>query len=616
MARFGQDKIEEVRARADIVEIVGAQVRLKRAGRNLVGLCPFHNEKTPSFSVNAERGFFHCFGCGAGGTVFDFVMRVEALTFAEALQSLARRYGIALPEHSSTGGAPGGERDALALVNQTAAEFFEHVLWKTEEGTSARDYLKARGISEETARAFMLGFAPARPANLAGVVAKRGMLEAAVKAGLVKRYDDRPPYDMFRARLMFPIRDAQGRVLGFGGRVLDQSLPKYINSPESPIYSKARALYGVFEARQAIAKADRAIVVEGNIDAIALWQAGFKETVASLGTALTVDQLRLLSRYSRNIFACFDGDAAGRKASLRALEVFLGAGLFGSGVFIPAGFDPDTLVRDRGAQAFTELIDKSQLLVDYFLREQADAAGASLNGRTRAVERVAEILRMVANPIEFNLLARRAEDFLGVSEEVLRKVVREGRGANQAPRPPAGAVAAREARSTTRGIFFRQAEVGLIAIALNYPELRAEIASQVTPELRSENWAPAGPNARMENPTAIANEECQEPILTAMLADICLSDESQPALEVRIMAGLSEGQREQLSASVIDPLIANLESARVEATKLIAALERDRHQREVAGMRRVAVSSTSTNDDAYEALLAIGALRRQTHNGQ
>jgi DNA primase len=529
MARFGQDKIEEVRARADIVEIVGAQVRLKRAGRNLVGLCPFHNEKTPSFSVNAERGFFHCFGCGAGGTVFDFVMRVEALTFAEALQSLARRYGIALPEHSSAGGAPGGERDALALVNQTAAEFFEHVLWKTEEGTSARDYLKARGISEETARAFMLGFAPARPANLAGVVAKRGMLDAAVKAGLVKRYDDRPPYDMFRARLMFPIRDAQGRVLGFGGRVLDQSLPKYINSPESPIYSKARALYGVFEARQAIAKADRTIVVEGNIDAIALWQAGFKETVASLGTALTVDQLRLLSRYSRNIFASFDGDGAGRKASLRALEVFLGAGLLGRGVFIPAGFDPDTLVRDRGAQAFTELIEKAELLVDYFLREQAAAAGASLSGRARAAERVAEILRMVANPFEFDLLARKAADFLGVSEALLRKEAQKGRGVSQATRHSTREAAASGARASGVPVgesTVPRPDIGLIGIALLYPELRGMIFESRVFE-------------------AFDNHS-----LSQVLLDVCEAHETIDKLLPQIMERLEADQVDRLLAAI------------------------------------------------------------------
>ncbi len=602
MARFGQDKIEEVRARADIVEIIGAQVRLRRTGRNFVGLCPFHNEKTPSFSVNAERGFFHCFGCGAGGTVFDFVMRVEGLTFLETLQSLARRYGITLPEPTGgSQGAPAGERDSLALANQTAAEFFEHVLWKTEEGAGAREYLKTRGISDETARAFMLGFAPARPANLTAVMAKRGMTEAAVKVGLVKRYDGKSPYDMFRARLMFPIRDAQGRVNGFSGRVLDASLPKYINSPESPIYSKARAVYGINEARQTIAKNDRAIVVEGNIDVIALWQAGFKETVAPLGTALTVDQLRLLARYTHNIFACFDGDAAGRKASLRALEVFLGAGLLGRGVFIPTGLDPDTLVRDRGAQAFNELIDNAELLVDYFLREQAEAAGTSVNGRARAAERVAEVLRMVANPFEFNLLARKAADFLGVSEELLRKEAQKARGASQAPRHTAASPAARVVRPTSSGDAVAQAEIGLVAIALNYPDLRAEIAAQLMREERG------------DAADGLAPAEFHDPMLAAMLEDICLSEEAQTSLEVRIMAGLSDEQRERLSGLVVGPLIANADDARRMATDFIAALARNRRQREVENLRRVAADTRG--DDSAAAAQALIALRRQTHEG-
>jgi DNA primase len=602
MARFGQDKIEEVRTRADIVEIIGAQVRLRRAGRNFVGLCPFHNEKTPSFSVNAERGFFHCFGCGAGGTVFDFVMRVEGLTFLETLQSLARRYGITLPEPTGgSQGAPAGERDSLALANQTAAEFFEHVLWKTEEGAGAREYLRTRGILDETARAFMLGYAPARPANLTAVMAKRGMTEAAVKVGLVKRYDGKSPYDMFRARLMFPIRDAQGRVNGFSGRVLDASLPKYINSPESPIYSKARAVYGINEARQTIAKNDRAIVVEGNIDVIALWQAGFKETVAPLGTALTVDQLRLLARYTHNIFACFDGDAAGRKASLRALEVFLGAGLLGRGVFIPTGLDPDTLVRDRGAQAFSELIDNAELLVDYFLREQADAAGTSVNGRARAAERVAEVLRMVANPFEFNLLARKAADFLGVSEELLRKEAQKGRGASQAPRHTVASSAARVARPTSSGDAVAQAEIGLVAIALNYPDLRAEIAAQLMPE------------AHGDAAEGLAPAEFHDPMLAAMLEDICLSEEAQTSLEVRIMAGLSDEQRERLSGLVVGPLMANADDARRMTTDFIAALARNRRQREVENLRRVAADTRG--EDAAAAAQALIALRRQSHEG-
>src|SRR5271170_2232802 len=395
MAQFGDSKVEEVRARADIIEIIGAHVRLRRAGRNFVGLCPFHNEKTPSFSVNAERGFFHCFGCGVGGSVFNFITRVEGLTFPEAVRSLAKKYGVTLPEHDVSGPAA-GEREAMLKANEVAAEFFAHVLWNTTDGAMARDYLKSRGISVETARAFMIGFAPSRPASLAKALEKRGLRDAGIKTGLVKRDGD-GAYDMFRGRVMFPIRDAQGRAIAFGGRVLDARLPKYINSPESPLYSKARTLYGLYEARQAISSSastgkDRAILVEGYFDVIALWQAGFKEAVAGCGTALTVDQLRVLSRYTKNVIACFDGDAAGRKASMRALEIFLQAGLLGRGIFIPSGYDPDTFIRERGAAAFAELTEQSQLLVDYFIREHAENVGGPngpLQKRAEAATQIA-----------------------------------------------------------------------------------------------------------------------------------------------------------------------------------------------------------------------------------
>jgi DNA primase len=473
MARYGQDKIEEVRSRADIVEVIGTHVRLRRAGRNFTGLCPFHNEKTPSFSVSAERGFFHCFGCGAGGTVFDFVMRVEALTFPEALQSLARRYGVALPQPETGAGSPvAGERDTLFNANQTAADFYSHVLWNTPDGVPAREYLKTRGITVETAQAFMLGFAPSRPANLAATLGKRNLGEAGLKLGLIKRDERGALYDMFRARLMFPIRDPQGRAIAFGGRVLDDRLPKYINSPESPLYSKARMVYGLHEARNAMVKADRAIIVEGNIDVIALWQAGFKETVASLGTALTAEQLRLLARYTRNLIACFDGDSAGRKASMRALEIFLQAGLLGRGAFIPSGYDPDTLVRERGAESFSEVLDSAELLVDYFLSEQAEAARGSVDARARVAERVAQILRLLANPYEFDLLARKAAAMIGVSEALLRVEARKGATAQRAALPPPPRAIAVEPLGAPAS-----AELGLLGIAYSYPELRAEIFS-------------------------------------------------------------------------------------------------------------------------------------------
>jgi DNA primase len=550
MGRFGDDKIEEVRMRADIVEIIGAHVRLKRAGRNFVGLCPFHNEKTPSFSVNAERGFFHCFGCGAGGSVFNFIMRIEGLNFPEAVRSLAQRYGVTLPEFQASG--PGaGDRDAMLKANQLAAEFFAHVLWNTEDGVLARGYLDSRGITRETARAFMIGFAPARPASLAKALERRGLREAGVKLGLVRKDQD-GAHDMFRARVMFPIRDAQGRVAAFGGRVLDARLPKYINSPESPLYSKARTLYGLFEARQSIASHDRAILVEGYFDAIALSQAGFKEVVAGCGTALTVEQLRILGRHTRSVIACFDGDEAGRKASLRALEIFLQAGLLGRGIFIPQGYDPDTLIRERGAQTFGALADKADYLIDYFLTAQSGEASKSLEGRAHAAQRVAEMLKLVPDALQFNMLARRA-DALGVGEEVLRRVARSSRGTGAPPRGQ------REAAPRLAPVESgaSKAEIGLVAIALLYPSLRAELLA-----LEPHN-------------------DFEDRELASLFVELCGTDETHFALEGWIGGRLSQQTQDRLSALAVDEIMDDETQARSSAKDFVSALDQRRRQREI-----------------------------------
>src|SRR5271170_7573554 len=482
MAPFSDTQLEEVRSRADIVEVIGTHVRLRKAGRNFVGLCPFHGEKTPSFTVSREKGFFHCFGCGAGGTVYNFLMRMEGVTFPEAVRSLANRYGITLPEERGDPRA-GVEREAMLRAAEVANDFFSHVLWTDKAGAPARDYLKRRAIDIETAKTFKLGFSPAS-ASLVGALTRRGLLEAGAKIGLVKGTGAQTT-DMFKARLMFPIHDTTGRVIAFGGRVLDDRLPKYINSPESPLYSKARNLYGLAQARAAIAKADRAIVVEGYIDAIALAQAGFKETVASLGTALTTDQLKLLGRYTRNVLACFDGDKAGQAASLRAVRTFLEAGLLGRGIFIPQGFDPDTLVKQRGAQSFAALIDAAEMLVDYFVRSEAAAAGTSLSGRARAAEHVAEVLALVSNAFEFDLLTRKAAEMLGVREEVLRAQGRKGIRA-----PLRTAAQPRPARSAPSHDIRSVAEFGLLTVAAAYPILRDEIlASGALTDFEDSNLA-------------------------------------------------------------------------------------------------------------------------------
>jgi DNA primase len=571
MPPISDTQIEQVRSRADIVEIIGAHVRLRKAGRNFVGLCPFHGEKTPSFTVNREKGFFHCFGCGAGGTVFNFIMRMDGATFPEAVRSLAARYGITITEERQRDPQASAQRESMLKAAEVASEFFVHVLWEEKAGAPAREYLKKRAIDAAAAKAFKLGFAPAGT-SLTAALTRRGLLAAGLRIGVVKGAGAQAS-DMFRNRLMFPIQDAAGRVIAFGGRVLDSSLPKYINSPESPLYSKSRNLYGLAQARAAIAKADRAIVVEGYIDAIALAQAGFKETVASLGTALTVDQLRLLGRYTRNVFACFDGDQAGHSASLRALRVFLQAGLLGRGIFIPQGFDPDTLIKERGAQSFTALIDSAQLLADYFVHSEAAAAGNSLSGRARAAEHVAEVLALVSNAFEFDLLTRKASELLGVREDLLRAQARKGR----APARTARQTAPRPARAAGQRTI---AEYGVLAIAIAYPELREEILA-------------GGALSDFEDRT-----------LAAIAAELCASgDQHSQAL---IAQRLPAEQQGALSAQMVDPMLESADKARFvlgEYQRTLALLRQEKQMQEHLRTVREQEQIELQQQKAQEAIL-------------
>ena len=571
MARIGDDKLDDLRARADIVEVIGAQVRLRKAGRNYVGLCPFHQEKTPSFSVNRERGFFHCFGCGVGGTVFDFVMRVEALTFPEAVRSLARRYGVEIPERGEPG-MPSSEREALITANQVAAEFYAHVLWNTPDGSIAREYLKSRAITVETAKTFMLGFAPARPSSLAAALNRRGLAKPGTVLGLV-REDSDGARDLFRARLIFPIRDVQARVIGFGGRVLDQRLPKYINSPESPLYSKARSIYGISEARQTIVANDRVIVVEGYIDAIVLAQAGFKEVVASLGTALTADQLRIVGRYTKNVLACFDGDDAGRHASMRALEVFLDAGLLARGVFIPSGYDPDTLVRERGAATFAQALEKAISLYDYLVETLAAGAAGEPSRRAEAARTVAELLKKVRDPFVFNALSQKASK-LGIEERLLREHARpiaangsDRRKQFELKRPAADA-----------GF---KAEVGLVALAIFHPLLRKDIQ------------------------TAARTGDFEDRTLGELVLEMPADESGLAELESRVSERLQPEQRSMVSALAVDPQMDDAERARKLADDFIRTLAHRRTRREIESLTRGAAGS-----DDPSAAQAVIVLRR------
>ena len=432
-----EEKISEIRERASIVEVISDHLTLKKAGRNHLGLCPFHSEKTPSFTVNEEKGIFHCFGCHVGGNVFHFLMQHEHLTFPEAVEQVGKRYGIAV-ERLERPGIKGGieEREPLFRLNERAAAYFHEALFGRPEGKKTLDYLKNRGVEERMARRFLLGYASPVGPGLAGFLKREGFSSKdAVRLGLISDRGSERYGDKFFDRLMFPIVNPAGKIVGFGGRVLGEGLPKYLNSAETPLFRKGSNLYGLFQAKETVREKDRVVVVEGYLDVIALSQFGVSYAVATLGTALTPDQVRILGRYTRNIIALFDGDEAGRKAAARSFEIFIEAGLLGRAAFLPKDEDPDTFVRAKGKEALERIIEEAVPAADYYFSWLEGQFGKSLEGKSQIAKEISRILSKVRNPFEADLLARRAADSLGIREDLLRLVARPSRAGGQAVNP-------------------------------------------------------------------------------------------------------------------------------------------------------------------------------------
>src|SRR5438477_7662650 len=418
MATYSTTILDEVRAGVDIVDLVGRFVNLKKSGVNWKGLCPFHGEKTPSFMVNPKKGIFHCFGCGVGGDAFGFLMRQDKLSFPEAVRALAKQAGVALPEERAAGDSG---REELLRAMDLAGRFYAEALTKPA-GDKARAYLEGRGVDPEVARRFSLGYAPEGWDNLREFMRGEHVGEdVLLSVGLVvKRESGSGVYDRFRGRLMFAIRDLQGRVVAFGGRAFGDEQPKYLNSPETPLYTKGNLLYAADLARAAIQAKNRAVLVEGYVDCLMAHQHGFTETVAALGTAFTPAQLGLLRRYCDDAVLFFDADAAGRKAAERAEELLEPTGasmawavnrtgaLESSGALrlrvalLPVGHDPDTFLRTTGAAAFEERIGAARSLLSYALdRTIADPEGATgPRARTNAFARAALMLAEVGDAQE------------------------------------------------------------------------------------------------------------------------------------------------------------------------------------------------------------------------
>lgn len=478
--------LDEIRSRVDLVDLIGQFVTLRRAGENWKALCPFHAEKTPSFMVNPKKGIFHCFGCGAGGDAFSFVMRQDRLSFPEAVRALGRRAGVAVPEARKS--EADGQREALYRALALATQFYAEMLWNRPEGERGRQLLKARGIDSEAARGFTLGYAPEGWDHLLGFMRGAGVAdELLVQAGLaVPRQTGTGFYDRFRGRLIFPIRDSQGRPIAFGGRALGEEEPKYLNSPETPLFVKGQTLYALDLARSALREKNRALIVEGYVDCLMAHQHGFTEAVATLGTAFTGAQLAILRRYCDEVITFFDADLAGRKAAERAEELLEPSGeglawaVSRTGSFegqaalrlkvalLPSGHDPDSFLRAEGAPAFNQRIGAAKSLpawaVDRVLEEENPT---SQKGRATAFARLALILSKVSDSQEGIELAREAALKLGVDSTQLWIEAQRLHGALRARVgvPPADTAGPPPAAS----------ERDLLAFLLHVPEARTEL---------------------------------------------------------------------------------------------------------------------------------------------
>jgi len=433
--------VTEVLERSNIVEVIGSYIPLKRVGRNYKARCPFHPEKTPSFIVSLEKQIYHCFGCGVGGNAISFIMQYERANFREALEVLARRNGISLPQPSVTP-AQKARQDVCQQIyaaNDKASRFYHDILMKAAEGQEARAYLQHRGIAKETAAAFRLGFAPdgwdCLIQKMKGEAVGLDLLE---KAGLIVRKEEGGFYDRFRSRIIFPIFDFKERVVAFGGRVMDESLPKYVNSPETAVYVKGRHLFGLPQAREAVRRLDALIVVEGYLDMIVPFRAGVENIVASLGTALTQDQIRLIKRFTQNVIMLYDPDLAGQLATLRALELLIQEECNVRIAQLPPGEDPDSFVRHHGAEALRHLTDNAQTLFDYklsYLAQKFDAD--SVPGKEKIVREMLPTIRKFTHATTqagyLEVLAQRLGLDLNALKEDFKRVAAEEDAASQPP---------------------------------------------------------------------------------------------------------------------------------------------------------------------------------------
>lgn len=413
---------DQLKRQVDIVEFIGQFVQLKKTGKNYSGLCPFHAEKDPSFTVSSERQMFHCFGCKKGGDIFAFWMAYHNYTFPEALRDLAERYHIPMDE----GGSATREREKSELrkrlfaANEAAAGFFQKKLADPKQGRPGMEYLKHRGLPQSIIREFRLGYAPDEWEGLYTDLKRQHIdPKTAVQAGLIIPKKNGGYYDRFRGRIMFPILNLRERVTGFGGRVLDDALPKYLNTPETPIFHKGEFPYGLHASFEAIRQAGRAVITEGYMDFLALRRHAVNETVATLGTALTGEHIRKIKGYAKEAIVVFDSDEAGRTAALKSLPLFLNEGLSAKAVVLPDGHDPDTFLRENGPEPFLQILERATPLFDFYLEQKLSPAHTGIEGKIALLKEMLPVLLKVRNRAQRSLYVSRISQKTEIKEGVI-----------------------------------------------------------------------------------------------------------------------------------------------------------------------------------------------------
>ena len=421
---FRDDVTARIKEESDIVQVIGECVDLKKSGTRFLGLCPFHGEKTPSFSVHSGQQFFHCFGCGESGDVFTFVMKYYGLDFPDAIKKLADKYHIELPERhrSHEEQLRAKKKEQLFKANEKAAVIYNSYLRESAGAHAATAYLQKRGVTADILTRFRIGYAPAVEVegwNYLGGLFSSAESKAAVDAGLLVERENGGTYDRFRDRIVFPIADISGRICGFGGRIVGEGQPKYLNSPESPVFNKSNLLLGLYQQKEDIRRNNEAVLVEGNFDLISLVAAGCTNVVAPLGTALTREQLRLIKRFAERVILLFDGDAAGAKAAIRGVPLFLAEQIAGRVALLPEGHDPDTFIREKGLSALLQLFRQAESLPEFVLNRFIAEFGLTLDGKRRIVEELQPLVKAAVTPLQRSVFVAHFAEKLGIPPDQL-----------------------------------------------------------------------------------------------------------------------------------------------------------------------------------------------------